>query len=555
MSSSSTSLFPRVPSRKSTTPLLLNDLISKFPINVSLDRASPSSKRPRAALVSVERCGVYDEEGYGTMTRDGPRNAVYAEAIRRAVASGFRSFLEIGCGADACLTRMVLAQAGTSVHALEANPASAAAAHTTLVGANINTSRFNITPHISTATELDHFFMSARADGSIDAILQEVLGFVASREGIVPIFQNLQSRLGIETAAKRATIPSHCATFFTPTHVSIKDVRHNLIHKGSLLASAGGTKISTGEIGDGGGQVKVASAPFVLVSRLPLRDTACFRLSEDLSAGAGAGAGAGANARVGAGANARVGASARNPHCGVLEFLDLTQDLNPQLIQERSAIFTAPAFPASGTIMNSISCFVWAACVPALAPASRDGSGPQASASAPPSEADARPDARPAARLAARLATGLLTPPRTPTRSQGPLYGGAGCCGTAFPYGVEGLPRLPPATLSFSAASTDVVSATNWPDLCVLLERDVHLAPGAQVEVASRADLSIAPHVYQWRLRTRGAPLPDESSFSPSESSFSPSGAKRARGDNDWTEWGPYLSLDSSDGIYCAVSG
>jgi hypothetical protein len=435
-----------------------------------------SVRRSSSQLVSIERCGVYDEEGYSTMTHDRPRNSVYSEAIRRASMSGRKAFLEIGCGADACLTRMVLSQKGTSVFALEANHSSAKAAAAVLAD-NYESFRFSIVPKLSTSNELKSFYAALR-DGGVDVVLQEVLGYIASREGIVPIFRHLQRNLDLSQSGCIA-IPSHCATFYTPTYVTMKDLRHNLRHRGSLLAAKGGLRLKTASKGTS------ISAAYILVSRLQLSDTACFSLGIADDAGIGA-AGTG-------------GAVGRGPQCGSLEFLSLCEDLNSQLMQVRTATFTAPA---AGAIVNSLSCFVWAACVPGST------TGP-ASSSSPPT-----------------------TPPRG-TRSKDSQGGG-----TNYPYGVEDLPVLPITTLSFSAATTDNVVATNWPVLVVLLERELRLAPGSQLQVESSANLGMAPHIYQWRYRVRDAAAVHLNN-------------KRKRDPlSDWGSWSDFLTLDSSDSSY-----
>jgi hypothetical protein len=461
-------------------PILLTELLgSPFWRCVSLQE--DSFRRSSSQLVSLERCGVYDEEGYSTMTHDRPRNSVYSEAIRRASVSGCKSFLEIGCGADACLTRMVLSQKGTSIFALEANHSSAKAAAAVLAD-NFDSFRFSIVPKLSTSSELKDFYAALR-DGGVDVVLQEVLGYIASREGIVPIFRHLQKNLDFSQTGCIA-IPSHCATFYTPTYVTMKDLRHNLRHRGSLLAAKGGLRLKTAS------GVSSTSAAFILVSRLQLSDTASFGLGE-ITDGAGM-----AQGEAGTG-----GAAGRRPRCGALEFLSLCEDLGSQLMQVRTVTFTAP--PA-GAIVNSLSCFVWAAC----APVSQSGS---ASSSSPPT-----------------------TPPRG-TRSKDSQGGG-----TDYPYGVEDLPVLPMKTLSFSAATTDSVVATNWPVLVVLLERELRLSPGSQLQVESTANLRMAPHIYQWRYRLRDAATVNLNN-------------KRKRDLSDWGPWSDFFTLDSSDSSYRVV--
>ena len=450
---------------------LVSELATKYPGFVSL-LTPPRARGAPVPVVSTERCRVYDGEGYASMTHDRPRNGVYREAIRRAAAAfgGGASFLEIGCGADACLTRMVLdVDARTSVFAVEANEASAAAARIALRSAGVLAERFEVLAALSTAVPT-RTLRALREDRGVHVVLQEILGFIASREGIVPVFLDLQARLG---RGFYAAVPSHVATFFTPTLVALGDVRHNLVHSGSMLASRGGAPLVQLPAEAGGSVRAIGSAAYLLVSRLPLHSVASFYARSEEST---------------------------VPQCGALEFFDLLDDLRDKLLQRRTTLFTAPA---GGTRVNSISLFIWAGCAPHI--------------TSTESSVGANSDG----------GTSLATPPRA-TRSRGPVS-----ATTAFPYGVKGLPVLPSATLSFSSASTDQVSATNWPNVVVLLPAEIVLAEGAQLEVESITDCRVEPHTYAWRVRT-----------------FDPPPRKGRAGAAAWAPWSEWMSLDSADGVY-----
>jgi hypothetical protein len=69
-------------------------------------------------------CAVYDVEGYGSMNQDTIRNKVYERAIKATSRKGANVWVDVGCGASACLTKMVLTLHGQCV-AIEANPISA----------------------------------------------------------------------------------------------------------------------------------------------------------------------------------------------------------------------------------------------------------------------------------------------------------------------------------------------------------------------------------------------------------------------------------------------
>lgn len=460
---------------------------------LALQEGAPPESTP---IVSTARLEVYSSEGYAMMTRDRPRNAVYLAAIQQAVSAGALEFLEVGCGGDACLTRMVLAQPGARVTALEGNVSAATAAAVLLCAAAVPEARYTIHASLSTAQELAPFFEAARRSRGVHAVLQEVLGYIASREGVVPVFRDLHARLG---AGWWSALPSHAATFFTPTHVTISAVRHNLTHAQSLLGSVGGHPVRCargappfsppGDGGAAGGASAAAataaahSAPFFLVSRLPMREDVC-PFWEAGSGPAGYGL----------------------PRCGALEFLSLSEDLAPQLVQERTTVFVA----GRGRVtVNSLSCFIWAGFeprappTPAPAPASAGGGG----IGSPPAtrrrgaalpKARAKDEEEEVQGAEEREEGGpVATPPRLSTRSAGPRDPGPGG-GTGFPYHAPGLPPLRPRTLAFSSSQADTpdLVANNWPNLVLLLEEPVVLEKGQAMEVQSLADLSVDPHIY-----------------------------------------------------------
>ena len=455
-------------------PELFLQLMQKYPRCLGL-QSSPL----KSPIISRERLDVYTEEGYKTMTQDRPRNDVYRGAIKRAVDGGYRNFLEIGCGGDACLTRMVLDNPGTTITALEGNENAANAAAITLMLQDYNESRFDIRLGLSTSSSLDDFFLG-QAGGKVRVVLQEVLGFIASREGVVPVFRDLQQRLGF---GSWGAIPSHCATFFTPTFVQMGEVRHNLTHGMSLLGSLGGFEVdcSQGIFGeDGEGERKgsrafsglstesdhsernpistpvsspstqppctLLSSPYLLVSRFPLRDENCPFWRPDTTFFKDGWGG--------------------TPICGALECLNLVQDIRTQVRQLRTTRFCA----THASKINSLMCFIWVGFEPVL-----------------------QKDASTADR---RGGTGLSAT-RVPklTRSTGRDPGSGG--GTQYPYSTD-LPPLRPNTHAFSSVQSDPPDnvAVNWPNLVLMLPELVTLEVGDIFEVQSWADLSGDPHIY-----------------------------------------------------------
>lgn len=264
---------------------------------------------PSAETGAVE---VYNEEGYAAMTTDLRRNKVYNLAVAAAAASGAKHILEIGPGADACLTSMACSS-GVTVTAVEGNPTSAASASAVLAR-NFKTAQWTVIQGMSSETEGAVGETITR--GGFDVVLQEILGNIASREGVVQIILDLQKRL----LKPRPTfwLPAACATFFTPVNLVLKSVRDNLEGpRGALLLGA-----------------PPASSAHVRVSRLMLDDPQLC----PFQAGGGAGGGGGF------------------PLAGCLEFFDFTKPLDAQLLQSHTQSFTA----VRDCSVNGLACWIWA---------------------------------------------------------------------------------------------------------------------------------------------------------------------------------------------------
>ena len=571
------------PAPQQALPQLMQQLMARHKRCLGL-QAPPCGS---SALVSAERLKTYDEEGYSTMTHDRPRNAIYRGAIRQAVAGGCERFIEIGCGGDACLTRMVLDEAGTTVAAFEGNEGAASAAYAGLLHTGYCESRYSIHAVLSTAPALGE--VAARS--SIQAVLQEVLGYIASREGVVPVFRDLQRRLG---RGSWAALPSHCATFFMPTLVQLSEVRHNLTHSLSLLGGLGGHAVKRGKAalfldaeGRGGrgsasasaggsrdssssssSSADLLSASFLLVSRLPMREDVCpFWKCHSKALGTGM------------------------PLCGALEFLSLEEDMEAQLQQLRTASFTA----TRRSVVNSLSCFIWVGFNPPQLEGGGGGCGARGAgrgsecASDSPSQGSASTSSSAASRGSARGSGGAgsggagsssrppasATPPQQRTmRSAGPMDLGPGG-GTAYPYGVPGLPVLRSRALALSTAQSDRLElvANNWPNVVVWLPQPITLEAGQQLQVQSWADLEADPHVYCALLGEAPSSfffLGASSTGTLTQTHFSSprlraagwryrvltSGRKRQReeagaeGEEERVPWSAPLTLDSRDGVF-----
>jgi hypothetical protein len=331
-------------------------------------------KRKRASYTGADLLPTYSTESYASMNQDTPRNSAYARAIELAIKfQNCRRFLEIGPGASAFLTRMVLECKGSNggkdlptVLAVEGNSISAAEARRLL---HPHSKRCTIISSLSSDKE----FLLAAKEYKPEVLLQEVLGFLASSEGIVQAISTLQ-REGIiqprdvmdskslkkpkssksksksssstprpsivippSTSTESVCLPAYAATFGVLTNVSPSHVAHNA------------------EL--------YMSSKFMLVKRLQLVDEVGVHDKVRTKYPGcslpnlvpGAGAGTGCLSREGFD---RLSPGTRLPNSFCFEFFDFQKDLTKQSKQTRVAEFHGK--DGFETTINSISFFIWA---------------------------------------------------------------------------------------------------------------------------------------------------------------------------------------------------
>jgi hypothetical protein len=146
----------------------------------------------------------YNDEGYECMSHDAVRNVRYDLAVSQRVREGKRKWLEIGPGAHAKLTKMVLKNHGTTVVAVEGNPLAAEEAKHQLAG-------FGDAAKVICGLSTDaHAIQQIR--GASYTLVQEILGLLASSEGICAILADLRkSAIQLD-----ALVPTRAATFCAP---------------------------------------------------------------------------------------------------------------------------------------------------------------------------------------------------------------------------------------------------------------------------------------------------------------------------------------------------
>lgn len=157
----------------------------------------------------------YNEEGYGNMTLDFPRNTRYRAAILAHVKKNKLKWLEVGPGKDAVLTKMVM-EAGddedkdTMILSIEGNDKAVPEARKKL-------KQYKTRAKLISALSTDQESIDAiHAYGTVQGIVQEVLGFFASSEGVAYIVAELKKEAAMASTA--VYVPTRAATFCCPIY-------------------------------------------------------------------------------------------------------------------------------------------------------------------------------------------------------------------------------------------------------------------------------------------------------------------------------------------------
>ncbi|KAG5182879.1 hypothetical protein JKP88DRAFT_241188 [Tribonema minus] len=170
---------------------------------------------------SLSLCTAYAHEGYSSMNFDSARNAYFKDAIAACHA---RRWLEVGVGAHATLSRMVLDGAPQrTLTGVEVLASSAKSARRCL--REYGKDRFHI-------VETSSYDMEG---GPFDALLCEVVGAIASAEGIVDVVDDLCAR-GILTPLCHV-IPTRVETFFAPVSLTARDLKRGGLYVTTRFAS------------------------------------------------------------------------------------------------------------------------------------------------------------------------------------------------------------------------------------------------------------------------------------------------------------------------------
>lgn len=155
---------------------------------------------------------AFDESAYKAMADDARRTPLFEEAIRRRLRGkeGQLIVLDIGTGPFALLALMAARAGAKRVYAVEANAEAARRARTAI-------SRARDVP-AGTIEVLEGFSSDVSLPGGIkaDLVLAEIVGSVASEEGLLATLRDAQVRLVRAPHDPASYIPYACQTIVAP---------------------------------------------------------------------------------------------------------------------------------------------------------------------------------------------------------------------------------------------------------------------------------------------------------------------------------------------------
>jgi amino acid adenylation domain-containing protein len=150
---------------------------------------------------SLGEYDVYDELLYYAMTHDERRNAAYRDAIGREVAG--KVVLDLGTGADAVLARFCVDAGAQRVYAIEGNES--ACRQAAALVETLGLSDRIIVVHADSAR--------AELPERVDVCVSEIIGSIASSEGVIPALNDARRRL---LGPGGAMVPRRAATMIAP---------------------------------------------------------------------------------------------------------------------------------------------------------------------------------------------------------------------------------------------------------------------------------------------------------------------------------------------------
>eukprot|EP00930_Biecheleria_cincta_P083420 TRINITY_DN7299_c1_g1_i1.p1 TRINITY_DN7299_c1_g1~~TRINITY_DN7299_c1_g1_i1.p1 ORF type:complete len:412 (+),score=84.66 TRINITY_DN7299_c1_g1_i1:121-1356(+) len=165
-------------------------------------------------------------EDYEAMRDDAPRTSKFADAIRRRAPGA--TVVDIGTGPFALLA-IIAARAGAEkVYAVEKNAAAAKLARKTVTEAGLQ-SQVQIMEGDSMQIELPE---------RVDLIVSELIGSLATQEGVEPIIRDARKRF-LKDSVRCGMIPLRCQTCIAPVYYKGRSGAAKFMVTGDGLRSRG----------------------------------------------------------------------------------------------------------------------------------------------------------------------------------------------------------------------------------------------------------------------------------------------------------------------------
>ena len=185
-------------------PLAVKAAGTSLAIAMSSARALSGSPSPADLLAPQALCERYTGETYTTMRDDEMRTRAYLSAIERHAPG--KLCLDIGTGALALLA-IIAARAGAEhVFAIEANAEAAAAARQTVAAEGLE----------AQITVIEGYSTDVTLPRRVDLLLHEIIGEIASAEGVVAAVLDAGERHLRSGAAAPVSIPARARTLLAP---------------------------------------------------------------------------------------------------------------------------------------------------------------------------------------------------------------------------------------------------------------------------------------------------------------------------------------------------
>ena len=185
-------------------PLAVKAAGTSLAIAMSSARALSGSPSPADLLAPQALCERYTGETYTTMRDDEMRTRAYLSAIERHAPG--KLCLDIGTGALALLA-IIAARAGAEhVFAIEANAEAAAAARQAVAAEGLE----------AQITVIEGYSTDVTLPRRVDLLLHEIIGEIASAEGVVAAVLDAGERHLRSGAAAPVSIPARARTLLAP---------------------------------------------------------------------------------------------------------------------------------------------------------------------------------------------------------------------------------------------------------------------------------------------------------------------------------------------------